>query len=355
MYPIGIVDGTLVLADAESNEASAWGVPFDSKRGVITGEKFILIPRVDAASVGADGTLAWVPQRERPSVVTRVDRDGAAIAALGKPDPHLDRQALSPDGSRLAIVLNARELWVQDLGRGTLTRLVSEEKSYIDDPQWGADGRAIYYSVPDSGSFWRIRADPGATPERIIDDAYSAFLTPTGSGILVQNGAFNLSDDHGLSWAPLDSQGHPGQRRKLVPGIDSLGRLAPGEKMLAYGKGLSGRREAFLTTFPELDQTIQLSANGGGTPQWSADGKSVCYLTGGALMEVKVGLDARGRLTAAPERKLFDLDKAGCRPDGWSTAPDGNGFIFLKSLATDNRSEIVVAANGLQRARVATR
>ncbi len=351
LAPIGILDGTLVLVDDFSNEASTWGVPFDAKRGVLTGRKFLLIPRVDFATVGADGTLAWVPLRERPSIVTRVDRAGTAIATLGEAHPHLDRQALSPDGSRLAVVLNGNELWVRDLGRGTLTRLVTAEKSYVEDPQWGLDGRAIYYSVGDSDAFWRIRAEPGAIPERFIDNAYRAALTPKGSGILVQSGAFRLSADHGLSWAPLDSQGHTGPRKKLLPGIDSFGRLAPDERILAYGESLNGRGEAFLATFPALDQTIQLSAHGGGTPQWSADGKSVYYLAGGSLVEVEVGLDARGRLTASPERKLFDLDKAGLRPDGWSTAPRGSGFIFLKSLATDNRSEIVVARNGLQRAR----
>ena len=189
----------------------------------------------------------------------------------------------------------------------------------------------------------------------MFDDAYRAFLAPDGSGLLLRKGSFRLVADQGFYWAPFDAQGRPGERKKLLGGLDSLGRLAPGGRLLAYGEGLSGKREAFLTTFPAADQTLQLSANGGGTPQWSADGKAVYYLAGGALIEVQVGLDAAGRLTASPERKLFELDKVGLRPDGWSPAPDGNGFLLLKSLATDNRAEIVVVRNGLQRAKASTR
>ena len=355
MAVVGFADGTLVVANAESTETSIWGVPFDAQRGVVTGKKFLLVPRIDAGSVGADGTLAYVPSRDRPSVVARVDRAGAEIARFGEPHPHLDRQALSPDGSRLAVVLNLSELWVRDLGRGTLTKVVTEGKEFIEDPQWAPDGRTIYYTVGNTAVFRRIRAEPGATPETVFDDAYRAFLALDGSGVLIRRGSFKLEADQGVYWAPFDAQGRPGERRKILGGLDAFGRLAPGGRLFAYGQGLSGRREAFLTTFPEADQTIQLSGRGGGTPQWSADGKAVYYLAGGALIEVQVGFDAAGRLTASPERTLFELDKVGLRSDGWSTAPDGNGFLLLKSLATDDRSEIVVVRNGLQRAKAATR
>ncbi len=152
--------------------------------------------------------------------------------------------------------------------------------------------------------FRRVRAEPDATPEVVFDDAYRAFLAPDGSGILFRKGGFKLSSDQGFYWAPFDSRGRPGERKKILGGLDSLGRLSPDRRLLAYGDGLSGRREAFLTTFPAVDQTIQLSANGGGTPQWNAAGKAVDYLAGGSLIEVQIGLDASGRLTASPERKL---------------------------------------------------
>ena len=347
--PVGVSRGMLLVARAESAETPLWGLPFDARRGVITGPKSILIPRVDRAAVGADGTLAWVAAGERPSVVVRVDRTGAEVARLGEPHPHLDRQALSPDGTRLAVVLNLDELWVRDLRRGTLTRLAKEEGEFVEDPQWSPDGRTLYYTVGFTSRFRSVRADPGATPETLLDDAYRAFLSPDGGGILLFKASFRLADDSGLYWEPFDAQGRRGPRRRIRRGFDTLGRLAPGGRLLAFSELTNGRREAFLTTFPAADQTIQLSAGGGGTPQWSADGRTVYYLAGRALIEVGVGLDASGRPTATPERRLFDLGASGLKPAGWQTAPDGSGFLFLKSLATDAREEIVVASHGLRR------
>ena len=355
LAPLGFADGTMVVMNAESTETNVWGVPFDALRGLVTGKKFLLVPRIVAASVGSDGTLAYVPSRDRPSVVARVDRAGAETARFGEAHPHLDRQALSPDGSRLAVVLNTSELWIRDLERGTLTKLVTEAKEFVEDPQWTHDGRTIYYTVGNSAVFRRIRAEPGATPETVFDDAFRSFLAPDGSGVVVRRGSYRLETDQGVYWVPFDAKGRPGEIRKVLADLDSFGRLAPDGRLFAYGKGLSGKREAFLTTFPAADQTIQLSAHGGGTPHWSADGKTVYYLAGGALMEVQVGFGDAGRLTASPERQLFELDKMGLRSEGWSTAPFGNGFLFLKSLATDDDAEIVVVRNGLARAMASTR
>jgi hypothetical protein len=73
------------------------------------------------------------------------------------------------------------------------------------------------------------------------------------------------------------------------------------------------------------------------------------------MVEVEVGVGPGGRLTASPEHKLFALEENGLSSGGWTVAPDGNGLLFIKSVAADNRSEIVVVRNGLQRALTARR
>jgi len=354
VWRAGYAAGALVLASAGSDESSIWGVPFDAGRAVVAGKRFLIAQQVGTGVVGRDGTLVYVPERERPAIVARVDREGREIATLGEEHARLDRPVLSPDGSRLAVVLDDNELWVEDLARRTRTRLVREEDG-VEDPQWSPDGRALYYAAGNSGRFRRIRADPGAQPETVLDDAFRAFLAPDGSGLLLRKGGFKLSKEQGLYWAPFEADGLPGERRKLLGGFDAYGRLSPDGRLLAYGEWIGSRREAFLATFPDLDQTLQLSSNGGGTPQWRPDGKAVEYLSGGSLVEVAVGFDAAGRLTASPERNLFDLAAAGVRAGGWTVAPDGNGFLFVRPLATDNRSEIVVVRNGLQRALAGSR
>ncbi|MFZ0427464.1 MAG: protein kinase [Acidobacteriota bacterium] len=358
MVPLGYTGATLAVANSEGDAVPLWGVPFDPATCAVVGKKFILIPRMSGASVARDGTLAYVSPQERPGVVTRINRSGTEIAPVGSPHPQLVGAAMSPDGSRLALVVGDSELWVEDLSRGTFSRL--DQAGRILGPQWSRDGRTIYYSAEsDAPEIRLIRADPGAQPETVLggSDAAeeSAYLAPDGNGLLIRKESFQLSEEQGLYWAPFESDGKLGERRLLLRGPSVFGRLAPGSRMLAYSRIVGDQRQAFLTTFPALDQTIQLSSAEGGLPQWDPEGKSVYYLSEGTMVQVDVDLDNAGRLTATRERRLFDLQKSGLSRGSWSVAPDGRGFLFIKPLAGGDRSEIVVARNGMQRAEASSR
>jgi len=347
--PFGFAQGVLLLAQYRDEDISIRGVPFDPARRAVTGKPFVILPRVAEVSASADGTFAWSPRREVPGVVQRVDETGAAVATLGTQQVDLGYPELSPDGARLAMVLGGKELWVDDLRRGTTSRLVRVE-GQIREPEWTPDGRTLYYAVDSAnGALQRIRADPGASAETVLEGLFVASLAPDASGFLFNKADFRLERGQGLFWSALDAAGKAGEPKQLVGGIGTFGRLSPNGKMLAYGRAEGRRQDAFLTTFPELDQTIQLSSNFAETPRWSADGRAVYYLSGGRLVRVDVGFDGSGRLTASPEKKLFDVTERGLDPDGWSVAPDGT-LLFVKPMASDERSEIVVTRDGLQRA-----
>jgi len=354
VWSFGFAQGVLLARRSEVEDASVWGVPLDLKSGAVTGKAFVVLPHVESVSVAADGTLAWVSPRAVPGIVVQVDNTGCTLATLGKEQTGISYPELSPDGSRLAMVLGGGELWVEDLRRDTVTRLVREDGS-IYAPQWSPDGRVLYYTAEGKDRrLMRIRADPGATSEKVLDDVYMASIAPGARGILFNKGDFRLEKEQGLFWAPLESGGRPGPPRHLVDGIGTFGRLSPDGRLLAYGRIEGRRQNALLTTFPALDQTIQLSSNDAGTPRWSADGRAVYYTSGGKVVRVEVALDRSGRLTASPERKLFDYAQEGLSPDGWSVAAD-DSLLLVKPLAPDERSEIVVARQGLQRALAARR
>ena len=347
--PISYFDGTLyfyVWAGDEAN--SVVGMPFDAQRGTIGEDRSVVVRQARRVSIAGPGTLAYSLRQEQPETIVRVDRTGTETSRFGEPHPRLDRPAMSPDGSRLAVVLNDVELWVHDLHRNTLTQLVREDDS-IEDPQWSPDGRVLYYSLSTTSRFRRIRAAPGAAPETVIGDAERAFLAPDGSGLLIRTGDFRLSQDAGLLWAPFDSSGRLVDSTLVIRGRHMSGRIGPGKTMIAYSRVVDGVREAFLSSFPAADQTLQLSSSGGGTPQWHPAGGSVFYLADQGLVEVQVGFGPDGQLVASPENRLFDLEAAGVEPGGWTVDPDGGGFVFVKSLATDTADEVVVARNALTR------
>jgi Tol biopolymer transport system component len=244
-------------------------------------------------------------------------------------------------------LIDSTELWVHDLSRDTLTRLV-EDATSIEDPEWSPDGRMVYYRAGEVGRFRRIRAEPGAEAETVFEGTDGASLAPDGSGMLVRVGGFRLTEEQGFYWVPFDENGDPGERRKVLSSALAYGRLSPDNRMLAYGSMDTGKYETFLTSFPEIDQTIQISSGGGGAPRWSADGQSAFYTDNGAVVEVEVGFDPDGRLTASSARGLFELDAAHLMSrQGWNVDPDGSGFLFVKSLETDTRTEIVVRRNAL--------
>jgi len=343
----GYAQGLLLSMSGETSDRSLWVVPFDAAKGAVSGKPSILVPRAARARVAADGTLAYVVPRDDPRVVVKLDRKGAEQGRLGQPRPGVGWPALSPDGSRVAFVNEDDELLVYDLVRDTTTRLVRED-SRVVDPQWSPDGRTLYYAVYNGSLFRRVRAEPGAAAETVLEGTFGSFLAPDGSGIVARMGGFRQSEDDGLYWVNLEEGGRPGERRKLLDDRSSYGFLSPNGRTLAYSSSESGRREAYLSTFPEVDQTLQLTSAGGGTPRWSPDGRSVYYVTGVAFVEVEVSFDAAGRLKASPARPLFELEAAGViGGKGWNVTPDGEGFLFVKSLETDTRSEIVVRRNAL--------
>jgi Tol biopolymer transport system component len=357
MGPIAVYQGNLLTAPWAETEGALWMTPFDPDRGGFVGEPKQVMTGLSQAVIGGDGTVVLLTPKDVEGVALMVDHSGNEIRTIGEPESNLARPALSPDGNRLAVTLNRTELWVRDLDRNTMIRLVDEDRD-IHDTQWTPDGRSLLYALGETGRIERIRADPGAKAETLLTEAHRALLAPDGSGLLVSKGSFRLDKKGGLYWYPLDEQGRPGEEIQVVDGFSIRGRLSPDGRMIAYSSGDMDPMEAFVTTFPETDQTIQLSSGGGGTPNWSPDGSRVFYLDWNTqLVEVEVGFDTADRLQASPERVLFHLDEKGLEPwpRGWNVAPNGEGFLFVRSLDTDSRSEVVVRRHALAASDPATR
>jgi hypothetical protein len=85
-----------------------------------------------------------------------------------------------------------------------------------------------------------------------------------------------------LRYAPLAAGGSVGTARRLLPDsdpdIDSFD-LSPDGSVLAYSVVEADRRlNIFLTDFPAVTRQVQVTARGGGRPQFSADGTAIFYV-----------------------------------------------------------------------------
>ena len=148
--------GHLVFA----RDGALWGVPFDLDRLATTGPEEVVLQGIEvsqvsggmALSVAGDGTLAYWPGDAVRYMVPGggvggggpvwVDRDGQATP-IGADRRDVLFPRLSPDNTRLAVTVvspdgRSQDIWVDDLERGTSTRLTNDGTSVF--PAWSLDG-----------------------------------------------------------------------------------------------------------------------------------------------------------------------------------------------------------------------
>ena len=88
----------------------------------------------------------------------------------------------------------------------------------------------------------------------------------------------------------------------------------------------------------------RVSVDGGGQPQWRADGKELFYGGPGGGMAVDVK-DADTRLDVGTPRKLFDAP--GLRPafDDYAVTPDGRRFLVKVPIGEEPTPRLHVVVN----------
>jgi dipeptidyl aminopeptidase/acylaminoacyl peptidase len=340
-YPRYIADGKsgsgyLVYSRAEGLLAAR----FDGARLALTSQP---IPVVDGVmtnlsggshfDLSRSGTLAYVPgttgEDEREMVW--VSRDGKSTPA--RRIRNMGRfWSLAPDGAR--VVRNNtsgpnREVWVEDLARGTSTRLTISNDTY--NPIWSHDGQWIAYArgLPNSAVF-RQPATGGAEEQL------------TGNDINRSPGDFS-PDGKTLAYVEFDpvtssdiwvlSLGDTGERaaRVFVKTNFSEGTpvFSPDGRWIAYASNATGRFEIYVRSFPDGERSQPVSSDGGIEPIWK--GNELFYRgLNGQMMSVSLatGTDVR---SSAP-RALFDVTAF---ENVFAVDPTGERFLMMPLVDTE--------------------
>ena len=349
---------------------SLWRVPFDLERLEVTGEPLPVLDGVSVApaqdmrfasfSLGADGSLAYIPSAPVQHRLVWVDRQGRE-AAIGLPaNTYGGPLRVSPDGTRVAIASLSDtanvDVWIGDLERGTLSRLTTDAAS-DGSPLWTLDGeRVVFASGREGGGVFERAADGTGPVERVMEDRVGPMDWSADGKMLVFNygesdgqpgsniGVLALDGDG--AWAPLlDTDAY-----ELMPAI------SPDGAWIAYLANQTGRIEVYVERFPELGDRQQISTDGAfGGPTWSPDGGELFYRRPGDGAMMVVALDTNPTVTAGPPELLFDGPYA-LAPEwavvasrDYDLAPDGERFLMMRS-ATDGGSgdtQIIVVQNWL--------
>ncbi len=259
-------------------------------------------PTPGAFSASGNGVLAF----SRGSAVAEdrlewFDRSGKSLGTLGGVADY-SNPAFSPDGNRLAVAIRdpataRRDIWILDLARETVSRFTFDPADDFN-PAWSPDGTRIAFSSDRRGT----------------RDLYVKNASGTGDDELLLSSSLSKAAE---DWSP--------DGRWIV-------QFSPDGKWLAYRSDESGRNEVYIRPFPPSGGKWQISAGGGGEPQWRGDGKELFYATLGdpaRVMAVDIGVK-NGAIEAGISHPLFEvrLPNAPLR-NRWTVTRDGKKFLAI--------------------------
>jgi serine/threonine-protein kinase len=314
-------------------------VPFDPRALAVTGNPVQMLDGVHTKRSGAQsiavsggGSLAYAPAgagaNERS--LLWVDRNGRVTPVEGAPQRDYFNARLSPDGRQVALEVRGGEddIFVFDLGRGTLTGLTAAGTS-IRDPVWTPDGdRLSFVSLESNNLQWKAADGSGSTETLLERDnrQYPADWSPDGSTLAFSEETGNSTN----IWLLQDGAATPYLANRAT---EVAHAFSPDGRYLVYTSWESGSEEVYVRTFPDPDGgRWQISTAGGSEPMWSPDGE-IFYRRRDRMLAVRVQTEPELALGAQTElfsgafftnsRRAYDYD------------PRADRFLMLSSVAED--------------------
>ncbi len=347
--------GHLLLTLEEGDHRSrTWAVPFSAAERKVTGPAFPVLDGAAYASGASDGVLVAAEDEPPPQgQLVWKRRDGSGEAAIGEPQQGVSSPALSPDGGRVAFVAvqdaNA-DIWVQDLARGTRTRLTSSP-TWEGNPAWSPNGSHIYYSsIERAGSVHIVAvASDGSGSSDTISRGFQASPSPDGKSLACTVDRRGNAD----LWIVRLDRGNAMQPFLETSNNETAPSISPDGRWIAYTSDESGTNEIYIRRYPEGDARAQVSVGGGSWPRWTRRGDAIYYVHRDTVTTVSVGPGPRPALglprafftSPAQELELSAREFAGFPLDAH---PDGARFIGVRRTGAPASRAMLFVENWLE-------
>jgi eukaryotic-like serine/threonine-protein kinase len=334
-------------------------VPFDPKRGEITGEPFPVPERIagdPSSGIGyfaasGSGALAFVPGATEAveSRIVLTDRKGTVDELPLPPRPYRFPR-FSPDATKIAFSIGSGrgaddEVWVYQLSGGGLTRLTFSGNNFC--PIWSGDGqRLIYVSArAQKEGIYRRPADGSGSEEWIFGD----FTARLPSDISQNGKTLLFTHPSNQLWvAELKSLGtasaSPVGESKMLDLEGYGGVFSPDGRYIAYAATVAGAvAELFVQAADGSGAKWQLTTDGAALPVWS--GNEIFYVRGPQFRVIDV--QTQPVFKAGPSRPLFeghfDIRTAPLR--NYDVSRDGKRFVFVRGGSDLSAREVDVVLN----------
>jgi serine/threonine-protein kinase len=284
-------------------------------------------------AVSESGDLAYVQGSGSTSgrVPVWVERDGTE-QSIRAPARRYNGLRLSPDGQRVATSIpdsdpSRENVWVLDLGRGTLTRIPSESMVNIN-PIWTADGTRLIFAsgdTPNSGLLAWAPADGsamGSVLANLGDPGLANSVSPDHKFLVGHVRKINT----GYYWflALPDSLHGQAIPQSILHDKSTSGtaQFSPDSHWLAY----QCDNEICIEGFPGAGGKQTVSAGGGSTPRWSRSGE-LFYRNREKLVAVEV--KTTPTLQLGQPKVLFEKGSGESTAQLYDVSPDGKRFVML--------------------------
>ena len=293
-----------------------------------------------------DGVLVFTPggKTAEGRRLGLVDVSGDVTPVSDERRAYQSARANSADGRRfVTTITNGQgidELWVGELDRQGLRRVLAVPDADLFTPVLTKDGRTVFFGrrghTSEDGIY--LKALDDASPARRIaslpvDDIQSSVwsVAPDSSGIIVgRAGADQKSDLYFL--AVPASTNTLSEFRPIVagPGDEFTANLSPDGRWLAYSSDESGRAEAYIAAFraaAPVGETLRVTRSSGFNPQWSADGRNIRYSNAsGQVMSLPVATTPA--ISVGSPTLLYDSRKLKVFVN--DILPDGRQFVVMR-------------------------
>ena len=295
---------------------------------------------VAAAAIHAWTTVAGDATRLH---LVWINRAGQVERTIGQTQEGLIQPRLSPDGSRVAVSAQEadnRDIWIQDVARGTKTRLTFDP-AVEAAPAWSADGSRVSFTRiegPGPGTYMQKADGTGAA--ELITRGYAAQMSRDGRHLACSVGVLGAAD---LVVPDLQGDRQPSGRVQ-TPAAELWPAISPDGQYLAYQSNESGRDGIHIRRFPAGEGRWQVSATAGVVPRWSPRGNELFFIAADDLMAVEV--QVRPSLGLGTPKKLFSgrsLNIPGMAD--YDVAADGRRFVFIQSESGGALPRITVVEN----------
>jgi serine/threonine-protein kinase len=327
--------GRLIFA----RNGSLYAIPLDpdDPRGgatavpVLDGVLGVKTSGVSFFDIAQSGTLVSVPGREAGAEARLVWRDleGKATALPGEPRNYQFFD-ISPDGKSALAQIGAGggdgNIFMIDLSRGTANQVTFS--GHDGTPFWTMDGRDMVWSRVNNGRVEIAKrsvlgSDSALVLTRSNLPLIASDVLPDGSAVVYSEYG---SVDADVWEVPIGG----GMPRALVqePRSQSRGVVSPDGQWIAYVSDESGAREVCVRPMGRSGSRTQVSENGGISPMWSPDSRTLYYLSGGGLVEAPLSLRG-GALVADSTHYLFDVQLVNSDGSVQAVGIDRSGRRFL--------------------------